>query len=133
MTQHDEEILFARFQATRDAAALGGLFDACAAGLYRDGTRALGEGRPVQALTQLREAARLMPETSEIQNHLGLAMAANGRHADAFVAFERAVELDCTNAAAAQNLEAARRHAATHTQTSDRPDDPTLRPGTGTK
>ncbi len=83
-----------------------------AAQLYRDGTVDLNAGRHEAALTQLREAARLLPEASEIQNHLGLALAANDQHAEALLAFERAVDLDCDNAAAAENLEAARRRAA---------------------
>ncbi|MDP6979268.1 MAG: hypothetical protein QF570_11805 [Myxococcota bacterium] len=113
--------------------AAGGCANYRAAGLYRAGTQALDAGEPEQALAQLEEAARLMPEASEIQNHLGLALVANDRHADALVAFERAAELDCTNTAAAQNLEGARRFAATRTRTPDRSDAPSLRSGTGTK
>ena len=55
-----------------------------------------------------------MPHASEVQNHLGAAYAAEGRDAEALAAFERAVALDCDNAAAQQNLRAARA-AATST------------------
>jgi Flp pilus assembly protein TadD len=63
-------------------------------------------------VADLERAAALVPAASEVQNHLGLAYAAAGRDADARAAFERAVELDCENAAAGQNLRAARRRAA---------------------
>jgi cytochrome c-type biogenesis protein CcmH/NrfG len=49
-----------------------------------------------------------VPERSEVFNHLGLAYAAAGRRDDALLAFERAVELDCDNPAAART---ARRRA----------------------
>ncbi|MCP4036992.1 MAG: tetratricopeptide repeat protein [bacterium] len=79
-----------------------------AARLYQQGTHALNTGHSELAVRDLREAARLAPEASEISNHLGLALAATGHHTEALAAFERAVDLDCSNAAAAQNLAAAR-------------------------
>ena len=53
----------------------------------------------------LEGAAERAPEASEVQNHLGLAYLASGRRGDALRAFERAVALDCDNAAARHNLE----------------------------
>jgi Flp pilus assembly protein TadD len=101
----------------RLAAALGvaavGLLLACntfqGARLYRDGTRALDRGDAPAAIAALERAAELGPEASEIQNHLGLAYQAAGRDDDALRAFQRAVELDCDNAAAAHNLRWAER------------------------
>ena len=72
--------------------------------LYRDGTDALDRGETDLAITELEQAAVLVPEASEIQNHLGLAYRAAGRDADALQAFERAVALDCDNQAAQENL-----------------------------
>jgi Flp pilus assembly protein TadD len=74
--------------------------------LYQSGTRALEAGDVPSALDDLQQAARLVPEASEVQNHLGLAWLAAGDEARAFASFERAVQLDCDNAAAHANLEA---------------------------
>ena len=52
----------------------------------------------------LEQAARLLPHASEVQNHLGIAYSMAGRDDDALAAFGRAVELDCSNRAALQNL-----------------------------
>ena len=79
-----------------------------AAHLYREGTAALNAGKPVVAISQLTRAGALAPEASEIQNHLGLAFATTGQHEKALSAFQRAVDLDCSNSAAVQNLVAAR-------------------------
>lgn len=79
-----------------------------AARLYQDGTRALNAGNGEVAVMRLQEASRLEPEASEIQNHLGLAYAIAGHPEQALAAFQRAVDLDCSNAAAAKNLAAAR-------------------------
>jgi Flp pilus assembly protein TadD len=75
-----------------------------AARLYHDGTAAFERGDSARAVSDLERAAGLLPEASEIQNHLGLAYQAEGRDRDAELAFERAVALDCDNDAAAQNL-----------------------------
>lgn len=72
--------------------------------LYDRGTRALDRGQPALAVADLERAAALVPDASEVWNHLGLAYAAAGRPVDAQHAFERAVALDCTNAAARHNL-----------------------------
>jgi Flp pilus assembly protein TadD len=72
--------------------------------LYQSGTSALDRGDSVEAIAQLERAAELLPEASEVQNHLGLAYLAAGRERDAESAFRRAVALDCGNAAAVQNL-----------------------------
>lgn len=92
-----------------------------AAKLYRAGTDDLNAGRHEAALVQLSEAARLLPTASEIQNHLGLALAANERHVEALRAFERAVALDCDNEAAARNLATATRRAAAQTEPGSAP------------
>ncbi len=76
--------------------------------LYASGTGALERGETQRAIRELERAAALVPHASEIQNHLGAAYAAAGRDAEALAAFQRAVDLDCDNAAAQRNLEAAR-------------------------
>ncbi len=76
--------------------------------LYASGTEALDAGRHAHAVEDLEAAARLLPEASEVHNHLGLAYARVGRDAEALGAFERAVDLDCDNDAAQHNLQAAR-------------------------
>ena len=73
--------------------------------LYESGTEALDAGQTERAISDLERAAGLVPHASEIQNHLGIAYQAAGRDADALEAFERAVALDCDNAAAQTNLE----------------------------
>lgn len=78
-----------------------------AAHLYQSGTRALNTGDGERAVAQLSEASRLEPEASEIQNHLGLAYAVAGQPTLALAAFERAIEIDCSNEAASKNLAAA--------------------------
>lgn len=75
--------------------------------LYDRGTEALDRGDVTRAVEDLEQAAALAPRVSQVQNHLGLAYAAAGREDDARVAFERAVTLDCDNAAARENLAAA--------------------------
>jgi Flp pilus assembly protein TadD len=75
--------------------------------LYESGTRALDRGDAAAAVADLEQAARLVPDASEVQNHLGLAYAAAGRSGDALLAFRRAVALDCDNQAAQHNLRAA--------------------------
>lgn len=77
--------------------------------LYRDGTAALDRGQPEEAVLLLERAAERVPQASEIQNHLGIAYAAVGRHDAALAAWRRAVALDCDNAAARRNLAAAER------------------------
>jgi Flp pilus assembly protein TadD len=72
--------------------------------LYREGTRALERGDAASAVRALEGAAERAPEASEVQNHLGLAYLASGRRGAALHAFERAVVLDCDNAAARHNL-----------------------------
>lgn len=89
------------------------LFQGCAsfeaAQLYRSGSQALDAGQPELAVQDLERAAELLPQASEIQNHLGLAYAESGRPEDALAAFRRAVELDCDNEAARHNLAVAER------------------------
>jgi len=80
--------------------------------LYASGTEALDRGEVTLAVGELERAAVLAPDASYVQNHLGLAYAAAGREGDALTAFERAVDLDCSNEAAQENLTAARRRAS---------------------
>jgi Flp pilus assembly protein TadD len=68
------------------------------------GSDALDHGQPLEAIAELEAARRLEPGRSEIVNHLGLAYQSAGRPDDALAAFDRAVELDCTNEAAKHNL-----------------------------
>jgi len=95
--------------------ALAALGIGCAsfegARLYRSGSRALDVGDTARAVADLERAAALVPQGSEIQNHLGLAYAAAGRDDAALAAFRRAVDIDCENAAAQHNLAAAQRRA----------------------
>jgi len=80
--------------------------------LYLSGTQALDRGDAVEAIVQLERASELLPDASEVQNHLGLAYQAAGRERDAELAFRRAVALDCTNTAAAENLRIAEARAS---------------------
>ncbi len=72
--------------------------------LYRSGTAALDRGEVEVALVELSQAARLVPEASEVHNHLGIAQLEADRVGLARESFERAVELDCDNHAASDNL-----------------------------
>jgi tetratricopeptide (TPR) repeat protein len=87
--------------------ALAGCATFQGARLYERGTEALDRGDTSGAIADLERAAQLVPQSSEIQNHLGLARAAAGQDDAALGAFRRAVELDCSNEAAQQNLAAA--------------------------
>ena len=85
-------------------AVAGGCAPWQGARLYRSGTQALDRGEAALAIAELERASELVPEASEVQNHLGLAYQAAGRDEDARQAFERAVALDCDNQAAQENL-----------------------------
>jgi Flp pilus assembly protein TadD len=80
--------------------------------LYDRGSAALERGDAAAAVADLERAAALVPHASEVQNHLGLAYDAQGRPGDALTAFQRAVALDCDNAAAQRNLRAAEARTA---------------------
>lgn len=71
---------------------------------FVSGTHALDRGDTARAISDLEEAARLLPDVSEVQNHLGIAYERAGRRDEALAAWRRAVALDCSNAAAAKNL-----------------------------
>jgi Flp pilus assembly protein TadD len=71
---------------------------------YLAGSHALDQNQSDRAILELEQAAALIPHASEIQNHLGLAYWSAGFRVPARVAFERALELDCENQAAAANL-----------------------------
>jgi Flp pilus assembly protein TadD len=93
------------------AIALLGLFGCTTLEGYRHfeaGTAALDRGDAPAAVVELERAAALVPDRSEVHNHLGIAYAAAGRPEDAVRAFERAVALDCDNREAKANLAAAR-------------------------
>jgi len=75
--------------------------------LYARGSDALARGEPERAVADLERAAGLLPQASEVQNHLGLAHARAGHEERALAAFRRAVDLDCDNGAARHNLRAA--------------------------
>lgn len=75
-----------------------------AARYYAAGTRALERGDDAVAIEELERAAVLMPDASEIHNHLGLAYWSDGREIEAERELERALELDCDNDAARSNL-----------------------------
>jgi Flp pilus assembly protein TadD len=79
---------------------------------FQAGSLALDRGDADAAVIELERAAAILPERSEVFNHLGIAYAAAGRRADALFAFERAVALDCDNRAAAENLRAAQEAGA---------------------
>jgi len=100
------------FTALALAALLGGCASLEAARLYESGTDALDRHQPERAVADLERAATLAPDVSAIQNHLGLAYQDAGRPEDALHAFERAVELDCSNDAAVRNLRSMRAGAA---------------------
>lgn len=106
-----------RFRAAAIAPLLALLLLGCTslrgARLYASGTEALDNGDPQRAIVDLERAAGLAPNASEVQNHLGLAYAAAGREDDALHAFQRAVDLDCDNAAAGENLRVAEGRART--------------------
>ena len=89
------------------ASALAGCASYQGARLYQSGTAALERGESARAVAALERAAELVPHASEVQNHLGLAYALAGRHEEARSAFRRALELDCDNRAARENLRAA--------------------------
>lgn len=72
---------------------------------YAAGTEALNRSDDDLAIEELEQAAELVPQASEVQNHLGLAYWSDGRPQDARIAFEKAVELDCDNDVARANLE----------------------------
>jgi len=93
------------------AAALAGCAGVEAVRLEHSGRAALDRGEPVRAVADLERAAALAPRASAIQNHLGIAYEQAGRRDDAVQAYERAVALDCSNEAAAANLDALRREA----------------------
>ena len=72
--------------------------------LYSQGTQALDRGDTARAIQDLEAASRLAPGRSDVFNHLGIAYWEAGKPEAARVAFERAVDLDCTNQAAEENL-----------------------------
>jgi Flp pilus assembly protein TadD len=94
-----------RVLAAGGSALLLGCSAIAGARLYREGTEALERGDAESAVSALEQAAERVPEASEVQNHLGLAYLASGRRGEAILAFERAVALDCHNAAARRNLD----------------------------
>ena len=90
------------------ALALSGCAVLDGARLFRSGTAALDRHDTGAAVRDLEAAARALPDSSAVHNHLGVAYAQAGRDADALREFERAVAIDCTNQAAQTNLARAR-------------------------
>jgi Flp pilus assembly protein TadD len=90
------------------AATLGGCVSLEGARYYRSGSDALERGEVAMAVRDLEQAARLLPEASEVRNHLGIAYLEAGRSDEALREFEEAVALDCDNEAAVHNLHAVR-------------------------
>jgi Flp pilus assembly protein TadD len=101
----------ARIAILLAALALSGCASFRGARLYDSGTRALERGDAARAIADLEEAASLVPQASEIHNHLGLAYLKAERSDDALAAFRHAVALDCDNQAARHNLRAAEARA----------------------
>ena len=98
---------FALLLAASLSVALAGCASFRGARLYDSGTRALERGDATQAIADLEQAALLVPQASEVHNHLGLAYLQAARPDDALAAFRHAIALDCDNQAARQNLHAA--------------------------
>lgn len=71
---------------------------------YAAGTDALARSDGALAIALLERAAALVPQASEIQNHLGLAYWSDGRTQAAKAAFAKAIELDCDNFVAQANF-----------------------------
>jgi Flp pilus assembly protein TadD len=86
--------------------ALAGCASFEGARLYGSGSEALDRGDSARAIADLERAAELVPQASEVQNHLGLAYLSAGRPDEARTAFERALARDCDNGAARHNLRA---------------------------
>jgi tetratricopeptide (TPR) repeat protein len=80
---------------------------------YEQGASLLESRRFAEAAETLREAAELMPDSSEAQNDLGVALASMGRIADALPRFQRAVALKPDFVEAQRNLTAAERARVT--------------------
>ncbi|MCP5057590.1 MAG: tetratricopeptide repeat protein [bacterium] len=74
--------------------------------LFRGGSQALDRGDAEQAVSLLEQAAQLEPDAAPVLNNLGVAYLAAGREAEAKLAFERAVALDCSHEPAQRNLRA---------------------------
>ncbi len=74
--------------------------------LLADGTRALDDGRPEEAIQTLGRAAHLRPDAAEVHARLASAFHKTGRNEAARLACLRALELDCENAGAQSVLAA---------------------------
>ena len=89
---------------------------------YAQGSDALERGDTALAILELEHAAALVPQASEVQNHLGLAYWADGQPTRARLAFGRALELDCDNTAARRNLDTLETTIASQPATSSQGD-----------
>ena len=101
----------ARIAILLAALSLAGCASFRGARLYDSGTSALERGDSARAVADLEQAALLVPQASEVHNHLGLAYLQAERPDDALAAFRHAVALDCDNQAAQHNLRAAEARA----------------------
>ena len=71
---------------------------------YEAGVKSISEGRISLGLSSLRQAVEIEPRNSLYRNAVGAVLLNIGRHADAQVEFQKAVELDPTYADAYHNL-----------------------------
>jgi Tfp pilus assembly protein PilF len=71
---------------------------------YEAGVKSISEGRISLGLSSLRQAVEIEPRNSLYHNAVGAVLLNIGRHADAQVEFQKAVELDPTYADAYHNL-----------------------------
>jgi tetratricopeptide (TPR) repeat protein len=76
---------------------------------HEQGAALIESRRFADAVTSLREAVELLPDSAEAHNDLGVTLASMGRVTEARPHFERAVALKPDFAEARSNLEAARR------------------------
>jgi len=93
--------------------------------LYASGTEALEAGDTATAVADLEHAAELVPGSGDVHNHLGIAYLQAGRPDAARRAFARAVALDCSDPAAAINLERLEARAAREPSDAAAPRPPT--------
>jgi Flp pilus assembly protein TadD len=66
------------------------------------------DGRASDAVTQFREAVRIMPNMPEARLNLGISLVDAGNYSEALVEFEKVLQQDPTNAKALQYAQALR-------------------------
>lgn len=75
--------------------------------LLSQGARLLAQGRPGEAITQLEQARKLLPDDVDIVINLGGAYVMQGRYNKAVTVLEQATQIDATNPMLWTNLAAA--------------------------